>query len=139
MSKSLRSLASSGWKFIVVGVLNNVVGYSIFALLSLLAVAAVPAMVFSYVVGMIISFFGNRSFTFRHQGGQKRAILRFLVVNLGGMTLNAVILWIFVDVMHYPQLLVQIGAIGCVAILTFTLMRMWVFQHDAEQAEIPHA
>ena len=121
-------------KFAIVGVTNNIVGYLIFVILSLSGTSAIPAMVISYCIGMIISFFGNRSFTFNHQGSNRDAILRFIVTNAAGLALNTGILWFFVDRLGLPQILVQLFAIGCVAILTFTLMRAWVFQSRAKES-----
>lgn len=137
-SPRARLLESTG-KFAIVGIVNNIVGYTIFAVLSLLGTPAIPAMAVSYGTGMIISFFGNRSFTFKHQGKSGPAILRFLVVNAAGFTLNAALLWLFVDVARFPQLLVQLFAIACVATLTYTLMRVWVFHESKVQPEASNA
>lgn len=125
-------------KFAIVGVANNIVGYLIFVILSLSGTSAIPAMVVSYCTGMIISFFGNRSFTFGHQGRNGEAILRFIVANAAGLALNTGILWFFVDKIGFPQIPVQLFAIGCVAVLTFTLMRAWVFQNRAKKSQVSH-
>lgn len=133
-----RIFASSIGKFAIVGVANNIIGYLIFVILSLSGTSAIPAMVVSYCTGMFISFFGNRSFTFGHQGRNREAILRFIVVNAVGLALNAAILWLFVDKIGFPQIPVQLLAIGCVAVFTFTLMRAWVFQNRAKESELSH-
>jgi len=133
-----RIFASSVGKFAIVGVVNNVVGYLIFVILSLSGTSAIPAMVVSYCTGMIISFFGNRSFTFGHQGRNRGAILRFIEANATGLALNAAILWFFVDKIGFSQIPVQLFAIGCVAVLTFTLMRAWVFQNRAKEPQVNH-
>ncbi|WP_051389078.1 GtrA family protein [Arthrobacter sp. 35W] len=120
-------LAGPAAKFILVGLANNAVGYGIFILLSLLGAGALPAMTVSYVVGMGISFFGNRQWTFAHKGSIGPAVVRFLGVNVVGYSLNYFLLWFLVDVNGLPQIPVQFGAIAAVAVCTFFLMRVWVF------------
>lgn len=130
MTTAPAGLAASTSKFAIVGIANNLIGYALFAVLTLLSVPAIPAMTVSYCLGMFISYFGNRTFTFKHTGQARTSVLKFLVVNAAGYSLNAVLLWYFVEHLGLPQLAVQAVAIGCVAVLTFTLMRLWVFKHE---------
>lgn len=117
-------------KFIVVGVANNLVGYGAFVVLSLLGVAAIPAMTVSYVTGMVISFIGNRKWTFGHQGSIFPTLVKFAVANLLGYGVNFALLWLFVSRLGLPQIPVQFFATGCVALCTFLMMRLWVFRAD---------
>lgn len=122
-------------KFAVVGVTNNVIGYITFVLLSLWGMPAIGAMSISYVLGMFISFAGNRKWTFSHQGGVGPALLRFIGVNVVGYSLNFAILAVFVNGLGLPQIPVQFFAIGFVAVCTFLLMRLWVFRQDSVPSE----
>lgn len=128
-------LAASSGKFAIVGIANNAVGYGLFCVLTLVAVPAIPAMTASYCLGMVISYFGNRNFTFKHDGHAGASLLRFLAVNAVGYLTNAAILAFFVEQLKLPQLAVQAFAIGGVAILTFTLMRLWVFAGSTTKAQ----
>lgn len=119
-------------RFIVVGVANNLVGYGAFVLLSLLGVAAIPAMTVSYGIGMVISYVGNRKWTFGHRGSLAPTLLRFAVANLVGYGVNFGILWLFVRRLGLPQIPVQFLATGCVAVCTFLMMRLWVFRADQD-------
>lgn len=135
MTTAPAGLAASTGKFAIVGIANNLIGYALFAVLTLLSVPAIPAMTASYCLGMLISYFGNRNFTFNHTGRAGTSVLKFLVVNAAGYSLNAVLLWYFVEHLGFPQLAVQAVAIGCVAVLTFTLMRLWVFKHGTAASD----
>lgn len=119
-------------KFGVVGVANNAVGYGIFVVLSLFGAGYVEAMTASYLVGMVISFWGNRSWTFRHDGPVWPTVVRFLVANAIGYTVNFVTLRSLVTLGRLPQIPAQFIAIILVAICTFTLMRLWVFRSRAK-------
>lgn len=125
-----RTLSGSAAWFIVVGVVNNVTGLAIFVALTVLGVAAIPAATVSYVVGMGISFFGNQRLTFRHEPGQRSAVVRFLVTNAIGYSVNVAVLHVLVSKLDAPQVAAQVVAIGCVAVCTFVMMRLWVFRGD---------
>jgi putative flippase GtrA len=115
-------------KFIVVGVANNLIGYGVFVALSLLGIAAIPAMTLAYGMGMIISFVGNRKWTFGHRGHFVPTLIRFAIANLVGYGVNFGLLWLFVSRCGLPQIPVQFFATGCVALCTFLMMRLWVFR-----------
>ena len=121
-------------RFVVIGVVNNLVGYAAFVVLSLLGVAAIPAMSVSYVAGMVISFIGNRKWTFSHRGSILPALTRFLIANAVGYGINFALLWIFVKSFQLPQIPVQFFATGCVALCTFLMMRLWVFRSERGDA-----
>ena len=79
-------------KFVAVGITNNLIGYLTFVVLSLGGMSAIGAMSISYVLGMFISFAGNRKWTFSHDGGMGPALLRFIGVNAVCYFLNVGIL-----------------------------------------------
>lgn len=81
----------------------------------------------TYLLGMLISFFGNRRFSFSHTGSAKPAIIRFVLVNLVAYGVNFGILGIFSTHLGYNAVIVQIFAVGVVAVITFVSMRLWVF------------
>lgn len=115
-------------KFVVVGVLNNLTGYGAFVVLSLLGVSAIPAMTVSYGIGMVISFIGNRRWTFGHRGNLAPTLAKFAVANLVGYGVNFGLLRTFVGHFGLPQIPVQFFATGVVAVCTFLMMRLWVFR-----------
>lgn len=65
------------WKFLLVGVLNTLVGNGLMFLLYHLGLSYWAASATGYVVGSIVSYFLNRYFTFKYQGDNWLTILRF--------------------------------------------------------------
>lgn len=118
----------SAVRFLVVGASNNAAMYGLFVLLSLAGVGAIPAATITYFLGMGVSFYFHRRWTFRHAGHPGSAAVRFLVANAAGYALNVALLWYFVHRLGLPQIPVQFGAIAIVAVLLFVLMRTWVFR-----------
>lgn len=127
--------AVRAFRFAVVGVVNNGVGYGLFVIQSLLGVGHIEAMTASYALGMAISFWGNRAWTFGHDGPVWPTLIRFLVANGVGYGLNYLVLNGLVVGARLPQILAQLVATSVVAVCTFTLMRLWVFSTDTSAAE----
>jgi putative flippase GtrA len=114
-------------RFVVVGVANNLIGFGAFVVLSLMGVAAVPAMTVSYGIGIVISFVGNRKWTFGHSGSIVRTLFRFAAANVVGYGINYALLGLFVSLLGLPQIPGQLFATCSVAVCTFLMMRLWVF------------
>lgn len=119
-------------KFIVVGLANNAVTFGGFIILTLLGVGPFAAMTVTYVVGLAITFAGNRNWTFRHRGGVGSSSARFLAVYGIGYFLNLLVLWVLISLAGVPQIPAQLAAIIVLAIFTFILMRLWVFSERSE-------
>ncbi|MDN5669376.1 MAG: GtrA family protein [Renibacterium salmoninarum] len=124
---AVRQLFRSSWRFAVVGLSSNLLGYLLFVGLSLLGASAFAALTASFLLSMVISYFGNRGFTFAHRGSWRKSGLKFLAVAAFAYCFNFGILWLFVQHWGMPQIVVQFFAVGAVALCTFTLMRLWVF------------
>lgn len=66
------------WKFLLVGVINTVVGEGIKALfLALTPLSPLPASAISTALASVLSYFLNRYFTFKYQGDSAKAVWRF--------------------------------------------------------------
>ena len=75
------------WKFLLVGVLNTIVGEGLKALLlAFTALAPLPASAISTAIASVMSYSLNRYFTFKYQGDNMKAVLRF--------TLNIVVCYV---------------------------------------------
>ncbi|MDN4641424.1 GtrA family protein [Agreia sp. PsM10] len=124
-------------RFGALGVANNLLAYGLFAVMTIAGVPAIAAASITYALGMIVSYVGNRSFTFAHAGSARRSVVRFLVVNAVGYGINVAILAIFVEHLEFDPLLVQLAAIVLVAGFIFVSMRFWVFADDEPRVKKP--
>ena len=128
-----RSVVATLWhsrvlRFGVIGGLNNLLTYGIFVALTLAGMPSIAAATITYATGMVVSYLANRSFTFQHSGSARRSLVRFVVVNLAGYALNVAILALFVEMLGWNALVVQLGAIVIVATGIYLGMRFWVFR-----------
>lgn len=79
MKKKILSLFDAKmWKFLLVGILNTIVGNGLmFLLYNGFGISYWPATAISYALASVMSYFLNRYFTFKYQGGGYGVIIRF--------------------------------------------------------------
>jgi len=80
------------------------------------------------VVGAQVAFFGNRAFTFAHEGEVLPAWLKFQGTAVAGALLGMLIVGVAVRLgLHY--LAGQVIATLASLVLTFAINRAWTFRH----------
>jgi len=80
VKKILSLLDAKLWKFLLVGVVNTLVGSAImFGLYNLAGASYWLSSATNYILTSILSFFLNKYFTFRNQEKGWRPVLRFVV------------------------------------------------------------
>ena len=121
--KSLIQLIRYG----VIGLLSNVAGYLVFLLIVYMGVEPKLAMTFLYSVGAAVGFFGNKLWTFSHEGWLLNSAARYIIAHIGGYSINWLCLYWFVDRMGYSHQWVQAVAIFVVALYLFIVLKIFVF------------
>jgi putative flippase GtrA len=115
-------------RFLLVGLLNTAVGYSIFAALTLSGLGIVPATLGATVMGALFNFKSIGSLVF----GSTRAKLlpRFLAVYVLQCGANIGALSVF-QAAGVSLLIAEAIILPVLAVAGFLLMRHWVFHPDA--------
>ena len=68
------------WKFILVGVINTLVGTAVmFGCYNLLHMSYWVSSAANYVVGSVVSYFLNKKFTFRNKSKDPMVLVRFVI------------------------------------------------------------
>ena len=124
---SLRSLFGEVFRFGMVGVGVNVVGYAFYLLLTWLGGPPKIVMTCLYFIAVAISFNSHRLLTFSHKGQTWPALVKFLVTYMVGYVVNLSGLVLGVDVLGYPHQLVQAMMIAIVAVILFAMLKLWAF------------
>ncbi|WP_300394263.1 GtrA family protein [Henriciella sp.] len=123
------------FRFAAVGLVTNLVGYAVYLMITFVGVAPAFAVTILFGLGTVISFVGNRRFTFRGSGNNRQAGLRYAVTYFLGYLLNLSILFVFVDHFGLPHQAVQAVAIFIVAGVMFLLSKYYVFSSSPSQGE----
>ena len=128
-------LSSQIVRFTVVGLTTNLIGYAVYLLITAGGVAPAIAVTVLFGLGALISFLGNRRFTFGTSGYIKAAGRRYATVYFLGYLLNLSILLVFVDLFGMPHQFVQACAIFVVAGGLFLLSKYYVFSSGQYQSD----
>jgi len=113
--------------FAVIGVSVNASLYAVYLLLTHNAIGNRVAMTITYGAGVVIGFAFNRRITFRFEGDNASALLRFMGAYAIGYVINFGGLWLLVDRAGAPHEIVQGGMVLSVALTLFLLQKYWVF------------
>lgn len=87
----------------------------------------VYASTLGFMVGAVVNYFLNYRFTFRSTKRHSDTILKFMVVAVVGMLINAAIMTVGVQVMNFNYLIIQIISTGIVLLSNFALNKVWTF------------
>lgn len=111
----------------VVGVLNNLLGYLIYLLITLFGVDPKIVVTILYPVGAVTAYFGHSKYSFTYQGKNTHALLRYCIAHLVGYGVNLLMLFILSDKLKFPHQAVQALAIFVVAGILFLMFKYFVF------------
>jgi putative flippase GtrA len=79
-------------------------------------------------VGVAQTFIFNKRWSFRHDGTQGAALIRYCVAYGLGYVINLAALFLFVDRFGYPHQIVQGVLVLMLAAFLFVLQKFWVFR-----------
>jgi putative flippase GtrA len=116
-------------RFNLVGIMNAVLTYAVYAALVAVGVNHFIALAADYAVGIVFSFVMNKRLTFRVRGrASPTMFLRMAGSYVLLLALNALILWLLVDRNGVDTYLGQAIALVVVALLSFAAQRVLVFR-----------
>jgi putative flippase GtrA len=127
---SLRQLARYG----VVGVLNNLLGYLVYLLVTWLWLDPKIVVTLMYPIGAVTGYFGHAKYSFAYGGRTSHSIVRYSIAQLIGYGANIGMLYLFSDRLGYPHQLVQAVAIVAVAGILYLLFRYYVFPNHPQSS-----
>lgn len=139
-----RVLADTRVRFLMVGGTNTVVGYTVFALLYFLVLHTADlgylvSLFLSYVVSIPLAFFLYRRFVFLVTGSIVRDFIAFVGVNASSVALNALLLWLLVEVAHAQPLIGQALALIVTTIMSYVGHRFVSFRRRPDTEPPPPA
>jgi len=123
-AEELRKFAS----FNLIGLFNTGITYLLYSALVCLGAPYAAALVAEYAVGIVITFFANKRFTFRDSGPFRWAAFSRMVAAVAvGFAVNLGLLELFVSRFRLDEYAGQFFALGLTSIVSFALQRFFVF------------
>jgi len=115
-------------RYVIVGVVSNLVLYSLYLLLTFRGMIYKLAMSLLYALGVLQTFVFNKRWSFGHDGAHATAFRRYVIAYGAGYVLNFVLLTVLVESAGVPHQLAQGGIFVVVAVLLFLAQRLWVLE-----------
>lgn len=122
----------------IVGIAQNSVGYGIYILFTWLGADPKLVVAIAYPIAMLVSFLGNKKYTFHAHGKIGPAGVRFLMAHLFSYGINLGMLYVFVDKLGWRHELVQAAAIFVCAAFLFVALKFYVFRSSTERSNAAH-
>ena len=129
-AKSFKTLSQIA-KFMTVGVLNTAIDAGIYLTLTRwLGFGSAPVLAkgIAYAIGMLNSFFWNRSWTFGARGNLWRAAGLFTLTHIFALAINAGTMAFVLDAMQLPELIALGAATTASFVWNFVLNKLVVFR-----------
>lgn len=106
-------------RFLIVGGLNTLVGYGIFAILVYFQINYLLANTISTIIGVAHSYLWNRFFTFKSKEKAGKEFVKFISVYVVSYLLGSITLILFKNVLHISPYLAGLLNLG------FTTLISW--------------
>jgi len=115
-------------KFAIIGASNTIIGYGMYYILLYLKFHYLAALVISFLLGLINSYFWNKYWVFTSEHHFKRELPRFVVVYALTLALNAALLPVFVEILKIDPRIAQLFFLLFLPMLTFLGLKYWGFR-----------
>ncbi len=123
-----RSAVPQFVRFVIIGVASNAIGYGLYLVLTAVGMVPSHAVTAIYFTSATLAYFGNKSVTFISNSSVWSTGVRYIIAQLIGYAMNIALLAILHDYYGYSHQLVQLIAIGVVAVYLFITLKVFVFQ-----------
>jgi putative flippase GtrA len=136
MTTIKRTLPYPAWleqaaKFLSVGILNTALDAGLyFVLTRWLGFSTLPTLAkgISYGVGILNSFYWNKSWTFGSDTGTMTAFVPFVVANLAALAINAGLMHVCLNTLGLPEIPSLALATGSTFLWNFTISKFVIFK-----------
>ncbi|WP_127837409.1 GtrA family protein [Clostridium prolinivorans] len=115
-------------KFSMVGILNTVITIISYNILTFTGINYILSNTIAYILGMINSYFWNKTWVFSSKDKDINLVIKFIIVNFITLVLNNYILHVFVSNFKFNKSISQIPAIICGMVVNFVLNKIWTFK-----------
>ena len=116
-------------KFGIVGVLNTLVNWIIFFILNTLGMYYIFSNIIAYSISTIHSYLWNTLWVFKYKDNASTdTTFKFITLNVVGLLLNTVILYILVDLFNLNKMLGLIITTIIIMFINYAVNKIWVFK-----------
>lgn len=114
-------------KFGLIGILNTILGYGLFVIF-LNWTNYFNALVFSHIIAVTHSYLWNKFWIFKSDRNPLKEFIKFNSVYFLVFVVNAITLFLLVDVFNFDPRVGQLFALPIITIISFTGHKYWSFK-----------
>lgn len=118
-------------RFNAVGVVNTLIDFGMFYLLTNLAMPYLYAQTCSYGCGVANSYIMNKYWTFQTAGRNMTEMVRFIAVNLISLAGSVLFIYLLHALLGLPLMPAKVGATLVIMAAGFLGNKLWVFKANA--------
>jgi len=115
--------------YLSIGLFTTIFSYIVMFLLIYLGFNPYVSNFIGYLLGLILTFVGNKNITFKNKSNNKSQVIKFLISFFISYLTNYFFLYLFLNIMKYDVYLSQVFAGFFYVIIMFCLMRQYVFKN----------
>ena len=106
-------------KFFVCGVIATVIDYVVFSLVRLCGIHYAIAQIISFLVATAFNYYISIKYVFVSDKSTKRKMIIFLIINVIGLGLTELLLYIGIDLLKMKDLIAKVFATAIVMVYSF--------------------
>ena len=118
--------------YVFFGGLTTIVAFGVYFLVRFFGLGVIPSNVISWICAVLFAFFTNRIWVFKSPTKTTAEFLKqissFFGARLFSLLVETTIMWFFIDIHHYNELIVKLAASVVVLILNYILSKLIVFR-----------
>lgn len=120
--------------YVIFGALTTLVNISVYWLLAHpIGLPVMPGTVIAWIASVLFAYLTNRKWVFCSEARGKREILMelasFFSCRLATGVVDWLCMWLFVDVLHYNDVLIKVIANVVVIVLNYIASKLVIFRH----------
>jgi len=115
------------FRYGIVGVLNNLLGYALYLLITFFWLEPKLTITLLYPVGIAIAYYTHAKYSFAYQAGGMAVKIKFFMAYLVGYAINYLMLFVFSDKLNFSHQIVQAVAVFVVGGALFIMLKYLVF------------
>lgn len=119
---------SSIRKFILVGLVYNIIGYLFYLVTTFLGAKPQYAAIFLFCINLTMGYFGHRKVSFTSDNSIVKSSILYILTYIVALGINLGLLTLFVDHLGFPHQLVQATCIVIIACFSFVSLKYLVFK-----------
>lgn len=126
--------------YVIFGLLTTAVNFLVYTLFTrLVGTEVMYATIIAWIISVVFAFVTNKLYVFKSIKKDKNTILKeigsFFAARILSVILELVIMYVFVEIMHYNDMLIKIIANIIVIVVNYVLSKFWVFKKQKGEGD----